>query len=156
MKLLAILVLLVLLPAAAVQAHRNSDAQMEEKNKVLIRRFYEEVWNKGNMVVAEEIIAANYVRHDPRGGAPAPGPEGQKQIAAGFRRAVSNTALNIDFMVAEGDFVVARWTIRGDHKLSGKKLEFVGVNIFRLKDGKVVEIWNHRDDLGFTQQTTAK
>ena len=67
--------------------------------------------------------------------------------------------MTIDFMVAEGDMVVARWTIRGTNNgewmgkaATGKSVEFTGVNIFRFAKGKVVELWNHRDDLGFQQQ----
>jgi predicted SnoaL-like aldol condensation-catalyzing enzyme len=52
-----------------------------EQNKALIRRFYEEAWGKGNVNVADEVFAADYVRHDLRPGNPLPGPAGQKQIA---------------------------------------------------------------------------
>jgi steroid delta-isomerase-like uncharacterized protein len=128
-------------------------------NKNIVRRFYDEVWGRGNLDVADEIFASNYVRHDLRPGNPTPGPEGQKQIAADFRAAFPDLTFTVEFMVAEVDFVVARWTIRGTHKgywgkvpPTGKYAKFSGVNIFRIVGGKVVEIWNHRDDLGLMQQ----
>ncbi|MBA2463351.1 MAG: ester cyclase [Nocardioidaceae bacterium] len=131
-------------------------------NKALIRRFYDEVWNQGNLAVADEVFAADYVRHDHRPGAVPPGPEGQKRIAETFRSAFPDGRMSIELMVAEGSFVVAQWTIEGTHSgtwaaisATGARVRFGGVNIFRLTDGKVVEIWNHRDDLGLMQQLGA-
>lgn len=68
----------------------------------------------------------------------------------------------MDFVVAEGDFVVGRWTASGTHlgrwgalEPTGRPMSFSGVNIFRFERGKVVEIWNHRDDLGLMEQLGA-
>jgi steroid delta-isomerase-like uncharacterized protein len=130
-----------------------------ESNKALIRRFYDEVWARGNLDVADEVFADAYVRHDFRAGDPVQGPEGQKRIAADFRAAFPDLTWNIDFLLAEGEFVAGRWTASGTHRGSwagveptGRPMRFSGVNIFRFAQGKVVEIWNHRDDLGLMQQ----
>ncbi len=133
-----------------------------ENNKALVRRFYEEVWNRGNVEVADEIFAENYERHDLRPGNALPGPAGQMKIAADFRAAFPDLRMTIDLIVAEGDMVVARWTTEGtntgqwgDVPPNGKPARFSGVNIFRIAHGKVVELWNHRDDLGVMQQLGA-
>jgi ketosteroid isomerase-like protein len=63
-----------------------------DDNKELVRRFYEEVWDKGNIDVADDVFAHDYVRHDLRATNAAPGPEGQKQIARAFRAAFSTCA----------------------------------------------------------------
>ena len=133
-----------------------------EDHKALIRRFYEEVWNKGNLDAADTIFADDYVRHDLRPGNPLPGPAGQKKIAADFRAAFPDLHMTIDVIVAEGDMIVARWTTEGTNTgqwgsipPTGKRAKFSGVNIFRIANGKVVEIWNHRDDLGVMQQLDA-
>ena len=84
-------------------------------NKAIVRRFYEEVWNKGNVGVADEVFAPEYVRHDSRPTDPPPGPEGQKRIAADFRSAFPDLRWEVDFVVAEDDFVVGRWTASGTH-----------------------------------------
>jgi steroid delta-isomerase-like uncharacterized protein len=133
-----------------------------EKNKALIRRFYEEVWDKGNVDVADEVFADDYVRHDLRPGAATPGPEGQKRVAADFRAAFPDLNWQIDLLIADEDFVVGRWTASGTHRGSwgaveptGRAVRFSGVNIFRVEEGKVAELWNHRDDLGLTQQLEA-
>ena len=133
-----------------------------EANKALVRRFYEEVWGSGNYDVADEVFAGDYVRHDLRAGEPEPGPEGQKQVAAAFREAFPDLSWSVDFVLADGDFVVGRWTATGTHlgpwagvSATGRPMRFSGVNIFRFADGKVVELWNHRDDLGLMEQLGA-
>lgn len=130
-----------------------------ESGKALVRRFNDEVWGKGNLDVVFEVFAPDYVRHDLRPGNPLPGPEGQKKIAEDFRAAFPDLHSEIDFMVEEGEFVVSRWTAEGTHTgawagiaPTGKRIRFCGVNIFRIQNGKVVELWNHRDDLGVMQQ----
>jgi len=76
-----------------------------EQNKALIRRFYEEVWGKGNVDVADEVFAPDYVRHDLRLGNPLPGPAGQKQIATDFRAAFPDLHFTLELLVAEADMV---------------------------------------------------
>jgi steroid delta-isomerase-like uncharacterized protein len=134
----------------------------EEANKAAVRRFYEELWGRGNLAVADELFADGYERHDFREGEPVAGPEGQKQIAAAFRAAFPDLSWEIDFLLADGDFVAGRWTATGTHlgqwagvEATARPMRFSGINVFRFSEGKVVEIWNHRDDLGLMQQLGA-
>jgi steroid delta-isomerase-like uncharacterized protein len=133
-----------------------------EANKALVRRFYEEVWGSGNYDVADEVFAPDYVRHDFRSGEPTPGPAGQKKSARDFRTAFPDLTFEVELVVGEGDFVVGRWTATGTHtgpwagvEPTGRTMRFSAANIFRFADGKVAEIWNHRDDLGLMQQLGA-
>jgi steroid delta-isomerase-like uncharacterized protein len=130
-----------------------------EENKALIRSFYEEVWGKGNIAVTRDVFASDYTRHDLRPTPALPGPEGQAKIAADFRQSFPDLQIHIDLLIAEDDLVVARWTMEGTNlgswggqQPSGKQARFCGVNFFRFAQGRVVEIWNHRDDLGLMQQ----
>ncbi len=130
-----------------------------EENKALVRRFYEEVWDRGNTDFAFEVFAEDYVRHDLRPTDALPGPRGQKKIADDFRAAFPDLRVTVDLVIGEGDFVVGRWTATGTHlgswgalEPTGRQATFSAVNIFRFEDGKVVEIWNHRDDLGLREQ----
>jgi steroid delta-isomerase-like uncharacterized protein len=130
-----------------------------EENKATVRQFYEEVWNKGNVDLAFEVFAEDYIRHDLRPTKALPGPEGQRKIAADFRAAFPDLEFTVDLILAEGDLVTGRWTARGTNTGSwggveptGKPAQFSGVNIFRFSNGKVAEIWNHRDDLGLREQ----
>lgn len=134
-----------------------------EANKALVRRFYEEVWARGNVEFAKEVFADDYVRHDLRPGRAAPGAAGQAMIAERFRRAFPDLDWQVDLVLGDGDLVAARWTASGTHSeawadvaATGRRATFSGVNIFRFgDDGKVVEIWNHRDDFGLMEQLGA-
>jgi steroid delta-isomerase-like uncharacterized protein len=133
-----------------------------KENKALVRRFYEEVWDRGNTDFAFEVFAEDYVRHDLRPTEAQPGPEGQKKIADDFRAAFPDLRVKVDLVIGEEDFVVGRWTATGTHSGSwgaleptGRRATFSAVNIFRFDHGKVVEIWNHRDDLGLREQLGA-
>jgi steroid delta-isomerase-like uncharacterized protein len=138
---------------------RKEAAMGVEENRSLVLRFYEEVWNEGNVDVATEVFAEGYVRHDQRPTEALAGPRGQAKIAADFRSAFPDLRMVVDLTLAEGELVAARWTTEGTNTgawggrpSTGKRATFSGVNIFRFRDGKVVELWNHRDDLGLAQQ----
>jgi steroid delta-isomerase-like uncharacterized protein len=119
-----------------------------DANKALIRRFYEEVWARGNVEFTEEVFADDYVRHDLRPARAAPGAAGQALIAEQFQRAFPDLEWRVDLVLGDGDLVAARWTASGTHSgawadvaPTGKRATFSGVNIFRFgNDGKVVEI----------------
>ena len=130
-----------------------------DDNKELVRRFYEEVWDRGNTDFAFEVFADDYVRHDLRATETLPGPEGQKKIADDFRAAFPDLRFVVDLIFGEDDYVVARWTASGTHsgrwgavEQTGREATFSGVNIYRFENGRVAEIWNHRDDLGLAEQ----
>ncbi len=132
---------------------------MSAENKAIVRRLLEELWNKGNLSLADEILATNYVHHDPSTPDFGRGPEGEKKRATLYRTAFPDLQLAIEDMVAEGDRVVTRWTARGTHKgdLSGiaptaKQFTLTGVSIDRISGGKIVEGWVNWDALGMFQQ----
>jgi steroid delta-isomerase-like uncharacterized protein len=131
-------------------------------NRDLVVRFYEEVWNRGNVEVAEDVFAQDYVRHDLRPTTAARGGAGMAAIARAFRGAFPDLHTEVDLVLADGDLVAARWTTTGtftgrwgDVEPTGVRATFSGVNIFRFRDGRVVELWNHRDDLGLMEQVGA-
>lgn len=133
-----------------------------KQNKQLIQRFYDEVWDKGNVDFSQEVFHDDYERHDLRPTAAEPGAVGMAKIATDFRRAFPDLRWRTDLVLGEGDFVVGRWTASGTHTGSwaavsptDKRVEFSGVNIFRFGGDKVAEIWNFRDDLGLMQQLGA-
>ena len=130
-----------------------------EQNKALWRRFYEEVWDKGNTDFAYEVFADDYVRHDLRATGALPGPAGQKKIADDFRAAFPDLSVTVDFVFGEDAWVVGRWTATGTRtgawgalEPTGRPMNLSAVNVCRFENGKVAEIWNHRDDLGLMEQ----
>jgi steroid delta-isomerase-like uncharacterized protein len=134
------------------------------ENKALVRRFYEEVWDKGHVAFAHDVFADDYVRRDLRPTEAAPGGAGMATIAEDFRRAFPDARWHVDLVFGEGDLVAARWTATGTFLAewgsvapTGKAATFSGVNLFRFgADGKVIELWNHRDDFGFMEQIGAQ
>jgi steroid delta-isomerase-like uncharacterized protein len=128
-----------------------------EENKALSRRLIEEVWNQGKLAVIDELVAPNYVDHDPTG--PIHGPEGFKQFVSMYLTAYPDTHFTIEDQIAEGDTVVTRWTARGTHKgplmgipPTGKQVTVTGISIGRVVNGKTVEGWSNYDTLGMMQQ----
>lgn len=128
-----------------------------EQNKALIRRFYAEI-NKRNLAIIDELVATEMVDHDAAPGEPK-GPEGTKQTYATLLKAFPDLQISIDYVVAEGDMVVVRWTNRGTHKgeffgfpASGKGYSFTGTGTYRITGGKIVEHWLNYDQFGLMQQ----
>lgn len=112
--------------------------------------------------MAHQFFADDYVRHDLRPSQAEPGGAGQAKIASDFRRAFPYLTFHMDVILAEDDLVAARWTAAGTQsgqwgnlRPPGDRACFARVNIFRIRDGKIVEIWNHRNDLGLMQQVAA-
>ena len=89
---------------------------LTEENKDIVRRTIEELWNKGNMAVADELHAANFVNHDPCGTPETVNLEAYKQGIIDTRTDFPDFHATIEEMIAEGDKVVTRWTCTGTHK----------------------------------------
>ena len=129
-----------------------------EENKTNASRVFEEVFNKGNLSVVNELIATDYVGH--ASGMPDfNGPEGFMQFAMMYRTAFPDLNMTMEDTVAEGDKVVNRWTARGTHKgdlmgisATGKQVTTSGTVISRYVGGKQVEAWVNMDQLGMLQQ----
>ena len=131
---------------------------MPEENKAKMRRLIDEGFNQGNLGVVDELIAPDAVDHNLPPGI-GPGAEGLKQLITMFRTAFPNMHLATEDVIAEGDKVVARSTIRGTHKgefmgiaPTGKQVTISGIDIVRSEGGKMVEHWGLTDDMGMMQQ----
>ena len=129
-----------------------------EENKAIELRFLEEVVNKGNLAVIDELCAANFVDHTALPGV-TPDREGYKQFFAMSRSALPDMHSTLEDMIAEGDKVAERFTIRGTHKgewmgiaPTGKQVTVQGMAIHRITGGKIVEDWSNIDMLGILQQ----
>jgi predicted ester cyclase len=129
-----------------------------ESNKALVRRFYEEI-DKGNIGVLDEVVAEDYLDHNPP---PFPGlasgREGLKQAFRMFQDATPGYH-QIEDQIAEGDRVVTRLTSIGKHEgnlpgapRTGNDLKMTSITIHRIANGRLVEKWSEKDVLGFLQQ----
>jgi steroid delta-isomerase-like uncharacterized protein len=133
---------------------------LSETNKTVSRRLFEEVWNKGNLAVLNELIANDHVNSGPGTlpGLPT-GPEGAKQFVMIYRNAFPDTHFTIDEQIAEGDKVVTRWTAHGTHQgellgipATDKSSTVTGISVDRITNGKIVESWGIFDQFGMMQQ----
>jgi len=127
-------------------------------NKTIVRRGLEELYNQGNLDLADEIFAPEYVWHNVSG-PDVHGSEGMKEHVALVRNAFPDIHITADDMIAEGDKVVTRWTIVATHKgefvgipPTGVQVTFTGILISRIADGKIAEDWENSDVLGLMQQ----
>jgi steroid delta-isomerase-like uncharacterized protein len=107
----------------------------------------------------DELVAPEFVGHDPALPQDIAGPDGQREVVSGYRAAFPDLEVTIDDQIAEGDRVVTRWTARGTHTGdlwgipgTGKQVTVTGTSIDRNQDGRIVETWSHWDALGLMQQ----
>jgi steroid delta-isomerase-like uncharacterized protein len=127
---------------------------MSEENKALVRRWFEEVWNNGRADAIDEMLDQNGIAHglsdDPAN--PIKGPGEFRPFHSLFRDAFPNMTIVIEDLVAEGDKVAARCSVRAKHEgdfmgraATQAPVEFTGMTIVRIDNGKIVEAWNNFD-----------
>lgn len=130
-----------------------------ENNKVVAQRMIDEVFNHGNMSLADELLSPDYIEHEELPpGVPA-GREGLKQTILMTRAAFPDFAAAIEDIVAEGDKIAQRITWTGTHtgdfmgiQATGKFVSIQVLDIFRVVDGHIVEHWGLMDSMGLMQQ----
>jgi steroid delta-isomerase-like uncharacterized protein len=132
---------------------------MSEGNKNIVRRLFEEVWNKGNLQVTDDLFTPNYTHHDSSTPDVGRGPESEKKRVTLYRTAFPDLRLTVEDIIAEGETVVARWSCRGTHKgdlngiaPTGKHVNFTGISIARFTNGKMSEGFVNWDALSLMQQ----
>ncbi|NLN43511.1 MAG: ester cyclase [Methanosarcina sp.] len=128
-----------------------------EENKIIVRKFFEEGPSKGNLNIANELLAPDFALHVPL---PAPsGIEGINEVITSCRAAFEHLNVTIEDMIAEGNNVAVRFTAHGVHKgdfmglqATGKPITMTGIEVFRIKDGKIAELWGEANLLSLMQQ----
>ena len=132
---------------------------MSEGNKNTVRRLFEEVWNKGNLQVTDDLFTPNYSHHDSSTPDVGRGPDSEKKRATLYRTAFPDLRLTVEDIIAEGETVVARWSCRGTHKgelngiaPTGKHVNITGISIARFTNGKMSEGFVNWDALSLMQQ----
>ncbi|MDQ1384273.1 MAG: hypothetical protein QOG65_1652 [Actinomycetota bacterium] len=130
-----------------------------EHNKTVVSDFITALFTKGDLHAAEVYLAEEFVNHDPPFGASVDR-EGMRSAAAMFRSAFPDWHSDLHLLVAEDDIVVELFTASGTHTgtdimgvaASGGSVALPGINIFRLRDGRIIERWGRLDDLGLMRQ----
>jgi steroid delta-isomerase-like uncharacterized protein len=140
-------------------AAEGGDPVQPEENKTVIRRFLEEIFEGGNLELVDELIAPDYVLHDPSVPGEVEGPEAMKQYINMYRTAFPDTRFTVEDQIAEGDEVVTRWTGQGTNEgelmgipPTGQQVTVTGITFDLVSGGKMQETWVNYDALGMMQQ----
>ncbi|MGH2764230.1 MAG: ester cyclase [Thermoleophilaceae bacterium] len=127
---------------------------MSDRNEQAVRRVLDELLYRGDLDAADELVHPDFVNHEAPPGSPQ-GPDGLKQTVAWLRGLWGDMRAEIEDLICAGDKVVARVTMHGRHvgeflgrPPTGKEYAVQQVHIYRFQDGKLIEHWGCRDDLG--------
>ena len=125
-------------------------------NKTIVRRYIKRVWNQHDYTAIDENIRPDYIQHSPN---VPPGREGVEAFFKMVNDAFSDVTFTVEDMLAEGDKVIWRWTLRGKHTgvfqgipPTDKDFALTGISILRLEDGKFAELWVEQDMAGLMAQ----
>jgi len=132
---------------------------MPADNKAIIRRLYEEIWNKRKIELIKEIISPSHALQAPNISGSSMGPEAYKRQLLLFVGGFPDLQFTIEDTIAEKDKVVACWTITGTHRgdfmgvaATNKKVSVDGVTIHHFASGKIMDSYSNWDVLGMMQQ----
>lgn len=129
-----------------------------EENREIVRAFIDALFNEGDAAAVDKYLAEDFLNHDPPFGADTTR-EGMRSAAALFRSAFPDWRAVPDLLIAENDLVVEHFSATGTQRgelfgapPTGRTVTLRGINIFRIRDGRIVERWGRLDDLGFLRQ----
>jgi steroid delta-isomerase-like uncharacterized protein len=127
-------------------------------NKAIVKRLYEEVFNNQDAHTIDALIAAEITIHDPLMGE-MQGIEAFRQFTTIFLSAFPQQHTSVESLIAENDLVAALHTHSGVNTgnfmgvpPTGHAIKVRGLELFRLRDGKIIELWRHDDDAGLMRQ----
>jgi predicted ester cyclase len=152
-------VLLAALLALPIRAEEPVSPRVLAANKEVVQRFIEEGLSRGEVKVLDELVAPNFVDASP-GSPDVRGPAVVRASQARIREHFTDLRYHVDLLLAEGDRVAARYSVHalrkaekdGDPKDAGKEVEILGMTIYRLASGRLVESWTINDQLGMLRQ----
>ncbi len=135
---------------------------MSMENKAIVRRLYEEVWNKRRVELVDELMSPSHAMHDNHLPDSGVGPEAYKRNVARFVAGFPDLRFTVEDMLVENDKVAVGWTISGTHKgefrgisPTGRKVSVEGITINHIADGKIMDSYVSWDALGLLQQLGA-
>ncbi len=148
-------------PAGATPLAEECAETGPVENEILARRWWGEAWNRGNVAVFDEILAEDHLHHWAVG----PDTTGTDAIAdriLGWRQTFPDLRIRVEEVVAADVLVAARWTATGTLQApfmgvapDGQRVEWTGINIFRVECGRIADVWSQRDTLGLYAQRGA-
>ena len=135
---------------------------MATANEAVVMRWFDEFWSKQDAGLLEELHTPDFVDHDPALGPLEAGLDSWAEAYRAYINAFPDVAVRVDRLLSLGDDVVAAWTFTGTHQgevlgvtATGRRVDFAGISILRLADGKIASqtvVW---DALGLMRQLGA-
>ncbi|MFE2728279.1 ester cyclase [Kitasatospora sp. NPDC059327] len=129
-----------------------------EQNKQIVTGFIDALFTRGDLSAVDTYLAEDFVNHDPPPGV-GPDREGMRAAGAMFRTAFPDWHSDLGLLIGEGDLVVEQFTASGTLRGElmgvagdGRTVVLKGINIFRVRDGVIVERWGRLDDLGLLRR----
>lgn len=135
-----------------------------DANKAIVRRYFYEVFNEGNITTLEEICGSDFIFTLPTHAEPFRGVEGYKGLVNMLIGSFPGIHFAMEDVLAEGEMVLTRWTARGNHTgkpfptvigdipAQGKSFLLEGMSWHRIVNGKIAEVIANEDSLGLIQQ----
>ena len=127
------------------------------ENKTLVRRYFEDICNRGDFAAVEALLTPNIVFENPP--VRVEGLEAFRQLITSLRAAFPDFQFVIEDEIAEGDKVVTRWRLQGTqhgqflgNPPSHKQFDVTGMDIFQITAGRIARVWVNMDLLGQAQQ----
>jgi predicted SnoaL-like aldol condensation-catalyzing enzyme len=155
------ILLIMTLTVAACATPSHGAPAMSDQNKAVVRKFVEEFKNRGNHDIVDEVYTADFAHHfkDPR---LPPGRAAMKLLGKSVVAAFPDVHATIEDLLVDGDRVIERTVAGGTSKgpfngvpPTGKPVQWTEIHIYRLKDGKIAELWSEIDFLAILAQLGA-
>lgn len=124
------------------------------RNKALVLRWYDELWNNGNESIIDELMHERG-RAFGLGPEPVVGVEAFKQFYRGFAVAYRDIHIKIDKNLTDGDYVISLCSVAAVHNQTGRPVSFTGTSVCQVENGKIMSAWNHFDFLTMYLQVGA-
>ena len=131
-------------------------SSLQDQNKAIARRAFEEILSQGHFELAEQLYAKDFVNHGIHRDVSL---EEDQTALRGWHEAFPDVVVTAEKLMAEGDLVTVYWIARGTNTgagnglpATGKRAELAGITIWRIVDGKIKEEWSAFDQLSMMQQ----
>jgi predicted ester cyclase len=129
-------------------------------NEHVVRKSFDEFWSAGRLELAQELLAPDHVHHI--ADQDVHGPDAVKEMARSLREAFPDLRFLLEDLLMDADKVAVRWTALGRHagplgdlQATGRRARWTGIDLVRLRDGQIVELWASADAMGLYEQLTA-
>jgi steroid delta-isomerase-like uncharacterized protein len=132
------------------------------ENKTIVRRLYEEVWNKRKLEVVDQLISPSHALQDPFASGSHVGPESYKRRVVELTTGFPDICFTIEDTIAEKEKIVVSWIFSGTHQgvfmeilATGRKISVEGITIHHIRNGKILDSYARWDALGLMRQLGA-